>query len=170
MTRLLRHLLLVLGALTGSSVSLPAMAQEKADRPRIAIIVSRLIPLSAIDNSTLRNIYLKKVFLDSYGHAYVPVNLPATAELRREFTRSIIHWNEPQLQNYWNRQYFQGISPPYVVESQAAMVEFVARTPGAIGYVWSCFANAKVKVIFQLIVYAPMPSSAAETCPNHDTR
>jgi ABC-type phosphate transport system substrate-binding protein len=170
MAQRLRHLLPLLVALTVGSVSLPAMSQEKAEGPRIAIIVSRLIPLSAIDNSSLRNIYLKKVFLDAYGHAYVPVNLPATAELRREFTRTIIHWNETQLQTYWNRQYFQGVSPPYVVESQAAMVEFVAKTPGAIGYVWSCFANAKVKVIFQLTVHAPMPSGVSETCPTKDTR
>ncbi len=168
MTQLLRHLLLLLGALVGGSVSLPAIAQEKTGSPRIAIIVSRLIPLSAIDNTSLRNIYLKKVFLDAYGHTYVPVNLPATTALRQAFTRTILHWNELQLQNYWNRQYFQGVSPPYVVESQAAMVEFVAKTPGAIGYVWSCFANAKVKVIFELPV--PMSSGATETCPTQDTR
>lgn len=162
------HRLCLVVLLTGSFM-LPAASKSADNSSQIAIIVSRLIPLSAINSGTLRNIYLKKVFLDSNGHAYVPVNLPPTDRLRRDFTRTVIHWNGTQLQDYWNRQYFQGVSPPYVLDSQAAVVEFVAKTPGAIGYVQPCYISSHVKVVLRLNMPGALAPGTPRGCPDQNT-
>ncbi|MDA3915024.1 hypothetical protein [Oleiagrimonas sp.] len=142
-----------------------AVAKGANDR-QIAIIVSRHTPVTTIDNNLLRSVFLKKIFLDPANHVYVPVNLKPDSKLRRDFTLAVIHMDEPQLQSYWNRQYFQGISPPFVLGSQTAVVDFVAKTPGAIGYVRPCYVNAKVKVILLLTVIGALADAAPEHCPS----
>ena len=52
--------------------------------------------------------------------------------------------------DYWNTQYFQGVSPPYVLASEDAVLEFVATTPGSIGYVSTRALNGGVKVLMHL--------------------
>ena len=141
--------------------SLPARAGES----KIAVIASRRDKGTlAISPSMLRDIYLKKTFLDQQGHAYIPVNLPPNNTLRRAFSRSVIEMSESRLQDYWNRQYFQGVSPPYVLGSQAAVVEFVAKTPGAIGYVEPCFLTPDVYTVLQLTLDWTPPSTSVAQC------
>lgn len=142
-----------------------ALAKDANDR-QVAVIVSRQAPVTAIDSNLLRSVFLKKVFLDPANQVYVPVNLPPDSKLRRDFTLAVIHLDEPQLQSYWNRQYFQGISPPFVLGSQTAVVDFVAKTPAAVGYVRPCFANAKVKVVLLLTVIGKLADAASEHCPS----
>jgi len=111
----------------------------------------------------LRSIYLKKIFLSKYGESLIPVNLPADDPVRHAFSRSAIHMSDNQLRNYWNRRYFQGISPPYVLGSQEAVVRFVASTPGAIGYVNPCYLNPTVR---QLLLLPAALSDEARPCPS----
>ena len=73
--------------------------------------------------------------------------------------------SELRLQNYWNQQYFQGVSPPYVLGSEAAVVEFVAKTPGAIGYVEPCFVTADVAIVQLLTLPAAAFLQPAAACP-----
>jgi hypothetical protein len=54
------------------------------------------------------------------------------------------------MENYWNEQYFRGISPPPVVASSEAMLRFVEATRGAVGYVPSCEVDSRVVVIMTL--------------------
>jgi hypothetical protein len=162
MTRLRRYLLLaitgLLGPLAGGRVS-------AAPQPRIAVIVGASAPRLALDRDTLRDIYLKKIFVDKDGHRLIPVNLPPESPVREAFTHALIRMPDSRLQDYWNRQYFQGVSPPYVLASQQAVVRFVASTPGAIGYVSACFLGPEVHVALWL----PLPagsSTPADTCPD----
>jgi ABC-type phosphate transport system substrate-binding protein len=120
----------------------PALAVQ----PQLAIIIAPKGPQLTLDRNTLRNVYLKKIFVDQEGRKLNPVNLPTSSPLRDAFVRSIIQMPDTQLQDYWEREYFQGVSPPYVLGSQDAVVRFVAVTPGAIGYVALCHVDATVHV------------------------
>ncbi|WP_426663732.1 hypothetical protein [Rhodanobacter aciditrophus] len=166
MTRLRRYLLL---ALTGLFGTLAAGRASAASPPRIAVIVGAPAPRLAMNRDTLRDIYLKKIFVDQDGRRLVPVNLPPESPLREAFTRTLIRMPESRLQDYWNRQYFQGVSPPYVLGSQQAVVRFVASTPGAIGYVAPCFLSPGVHVALWL----PLPAGSgatADACPESPGR
>jgi ABC-type phosphate transport system substrate-binding protein len=132
--------------LTGLCCLVGLARPAHAVQPQIAVITARSGPHLALDRNTLRNIYLKKIFVDQDRLKLNPVNLPTGSPLRDAFVQSIIHMPDAQLQDYWDREYFQGVSPPYVLGSQDAVVRFVAETPGAIGYVALCHVDATVHI------------------------
>lgn len=126
---------------------------------QVAVITAPSAPHLSFDKDTLRNVYLKRIFVDGDGVKLTPVNLPADSSLRDAFTRTILHMSERPMQEYWDKQYFQGISPPYVLASDEAVVRFVAATPGAVGYVASCHTDASVRVVMLL----PLPPNTGES-------
>lgn len=136
-----------------------------AAQVQVAVITAPTAPRLSFDRDTLRNVYLKRIFVDSDGVKLTPVNLPADSPLRDAFTKAILHMSEQPMHDYWDKQYFQGVSPPYVLASDEAVVRFVAATPGAVGYVASCHADASIRVVMLL----PLPPTISETalCADH---
>lgn len=91
-------------------------------------------------------IYKRKKLFWSDGSKVQPVNLPAASPYRRAFSQAVLGASPEELEKYWNDLYFHGISPPFVVSSRNAVLQFVAETPGAIGYLPYCSADARVEV------------------------
>jgi hypothetical protein len=87
----------------------------------------------------------KKLFWGE-GAKIQPVNLPASNPLRRTFSQAALGATPEELEKYWNGMYFQGVSPPFVLGSEEAVLRFVAETPGAVGYVSFCSADSRVAV------------------------
>lgn len=153
---------LPLRVLVACSFLCTALGSARADPLNIVVITAPQSPRLSFDRYTLRNVFLRKIFVDKDGRRLIPVNLPAGSPLREAFAREVTHLPNSQQDSYWNRQYFQGVSPPYVLASQRAVVRFVATTPGAIGYVTSCHVDSSVRVVLTL----PLPSTdAAAACP-----
>lgn len=140
-----------------------AMPASGAD---IAVIVARDASTQMVNAGTLRDIYLKKIFLDASGRKFIPLNLPADAPLREAFSRALFHQGSDESQNYWNQNYFHGITPPYVLGSQDAVVRFVAQTPGAIGYVASCYVNPSVRQVLTLTIDLEAGVNLDGLCPS----
>jgi ABC-type phosphate transport system substrate-binding protein len=161
MTRILRcrvHLAAVL-------LWVPLLCGTAAARGEIAVIVARDAPDLQLTAAALRDIYLKKIFLDDRNQEFIPLNLPPDHALRRAFSLALFSKSAQELQNYWNQRYFHGIAPPFVLGSAQAVVQFVAKTPGAIGYVTPCDLDPRVKTVLTL----PAPASESEAleklCP-----
>jgi ABC-type phosphate transport system substrate-binding protein len=152
-------------ALTGLLLCGTAAAVDE-----IAVIVAKGSPETHIDPAVLRDIYLKRIFIDKHGQTYIPVNLPPEDPLRRAVTNVIFKKSMLQLQDYWNQRYFQGITPPYVLRSQEAVVQFVAKTPGAIGYVASCRLEAGVKQVLSISAPPTQRNELKQLCPAGDRR
>jgi len=51
------------------------------------------------------------------------------------------------MQSYWNDQYFHGVLPPPVLDSEEAVLRFVSSTAGAIGYVSACAVDKRVEIV-----------------------
>jgi ABC-type phosphate transport system substrate-binding protein len=134
----------------------------------IIVIVARDAPDFPVNRVMLRDIYLKKIFMDDNERPFVPVNLPPDNPLRLSLTETIFNKSAQQLQDYWNQRYFQGIAPPYVLRSQEAVVQFVAKTPGAIGYIAACCLDARVKQVLAIPVSPSQREALAKLC--FDTR
>lgn len=83
----------------------------------------------------VRRLFLLRDRFWPSGEAAHPVNLPASSELRERFTREVFGQSVKDQAAYWNERYFHGTRPPPTVASEAAVLLFVARTPGAVGYV-----------------------------------
>ncbi len=139
---------------------LAAGQQAWAAQVQIAVITAPAEPHLSFDRDTLRNVYLKRIFVDAEGTKLTPVNLPPGTPVRDAFSRTVVRMSDERMQDYWDKQYFQGVSPPYVLGSDEAVVRFVATTPGAVGYVASCHVDASVHVVMLL----PW-TGATPTCP-----
>lgn len=112
-------------------------------------------PLDKLSLESVRLIFNRKSLVDGQGRRWVPVNLPASHPLRREFSMAVFEALPEDLEAYWNTQYFHGINPPEVLASEEAVLRFVAATAGAIGYVRAGRADRRVKVLLHLP--APKP-------------
>ncbi len=117
--------------------ALPASAQSAAAPDAVAVVVNAAVPTDSISAVEIRRIFLRRERFWRDGSLVAPVNLPATSPVRDLFSRAVLGRSPRQLADFWNQLYFQGILPPPVLDSERAILLYVARTPGAIGYVTS---------------------------------
>jgi hypothetical protein len=122
---------------------------EEAAAPEIAVVVGRESFVREISRDDLREIYLRRRRLWPNGTLAVPVNLPAGHPLRDGFSRRILGRSVQDLVSYWSARYFEGIRPPIVLPSSAAVCAYVATEPGAIGYVAAADADETCRVVLR---------------------
>ncbi len=117
----------------------------------IAVITSASFSIKeGLRKEELERIYRRKKLFWESGEKIIPVNLPPAHPLRRRFSQLILGALPEELETYWNEQYFHGVSPPYVLASEASVLQFIAMTPGAIGYVSTAVVTKHVSVLFSL--------------------
>ena len=140
--RNLRILILLVSALTLLGFSVPGGAEES-----LVIVTQRASGLNNLSLETLKLVYLRKLLLDSNGVRWIPLNLPSSHDLRQTFSQALFKKRPDELEDFWNEQYFQGITPPQVLASEEAVLRFVSMTPGAIGYVHQRNVDDRVKIL-----------------------
>ena len=133
---------LILCRLSLFCVLLLPVTPQAADEG-LAVIVSASHGKS-IKKDDLALIFKRKKQFWADGGKIQAVNLPASNPLRRTFSQTVLGASPEELEKYWNDLYFHGISPPFVLGSEEAVLRFVAETPGAIGYVPLCSADSRV--------------------------
>lgn len=114
-----------------------------------------------LSRTKLAAIYLCERFHWSDGTKIEPVNLPADGAARLLFSRAVLGREPQDLEPYWNRRYFDGILPPYVLHSPQAVLRFVARTRGAVGYIPYDMVDARVRVVLIVTAHGHLRASAA---------
>jgi hypothetical protein len=112
-----------------------ADAADVAHGPRIAVIVGRGSLVKEVSRDTLRDVYLRRQRVWDDGSRAIPVNLPAGNPVRERFSELVLGRSTRELVPYWNARYFEGIMPPAVLPSAAAIRAYLAAQPGAIAYV-----------------------------------
>ena len=143
---------------------LTSAAAPAADEP-LAVIAAPA-HAKALNKETLAWIFKRKKLFWSDGARVQPVNLPASNPHRRAFSQALLGASPEELEKYWNDLYFHGVSPPYVVSSEEAVLRFVAENPGAVGYVPYCSADSRVAIALVITAAGRVsedPSSIA--CP-----
>lgn len=125
-----------------------------ADEPRpIAVVIASNAEITStkpILAEDLNLIFWRKKQYWQGGQRIHPVNLHAEHPLRLVFSKKVLGTLPAEQANYWNGLYFHGTSPPYSVQSEEAVLRYVATTKGAIGYVDACKVDARVKAILWL--------------------
>jgi hypothetical protein len=71
-----------------------------------------------------------------------PVNLPAASPVRETFSQAVFGESVQDMAAYWNERYFHGTRPPPSLGSEQAVLLYVARTRGGVGYVKAGAADA----------------------------
>jgi len=108
----------------------------------VAVLVHEEEGLGALDPSQIRRVFLLRQRFWGDGTPAAPVNLPAASPLRESFSRLVLGQSTRDLAEYWKDLYFHGTQPPPVLDSEEAVLLYVARTPGGIGYVSLSFLDA----------------------------
>ncbi len=127
------------GGPAGGVAPPPASAWLGAGQPvqEASLCVVANVPEDAanVDLDFVRRIFLVRQRFWPDGGAAHPVNLPASSEARERFSLEVFGETVTDMVPYWNDRYFHGTRPPRTVASEAAVLLFVARTPGGVGYV-----------------------------------
>jgi hypothetical protein len=113
------------------AVAVPA----SADAPAIAVIVGKTSFIDRVTTDELHELYLRRRRVWRNGARALPVNLPPGTPARDRFSVRVLGRRTDDLLAYWNARWFEGITPPPVLPTPAAVCAFVSAEPRAIGYV-----------------------------------
>lgn len=121
------------------------------DTRTIAVIVPAKPGLAPeVQADELGLVFWRKKLYASHGQALHPVNLHSEHPLRLRFSQQVLHSSPKSQINYWNGLYFHGVEPPYTVQSEEAMIRYVAETDGGIGYIDACHVDDRIRPVFWL--------------------
>jgi len=125
---------MAVGCVLAILTALTSAPGETATSGRIAVVVGRHSIVDTVSQDTLRDVYLRRQLLWPAGVRAVPVNLPAGNPVRERFSRLVLGRSTRELVSYWNARYFEGIMPPAVLPSAAAIRAYLNAEPGSIAY------------------------------------
>jgi ABC-type phosphate transport system substrate-binding protein len=138
-----RLLSLLAGLILGAST----LAQSAWAYERPFVVITGPGEERHLSREAVSQIFMRKQNYWENGTRIQPVNLPANHPLRRAFSQVVLGHLPEELEEYWREMYFHGVLPPHVLASEEAVILFVSSTPGAIGYVSTCYPDRRVSVV-----------------------
>jgi ABC-type phosphate transport system substrate-binding protein len=136
MKRLLYGLLIFAGAHLATS---RGMAQT--------VIANSSVKASVISTAELRDVFIGVTANLRDGSRAIPVTLKS-GETHDDFLKEFVGKSDAAFRATWRSLVFSGeATMPKLLNSDEEMVEYVAKTPGAIGYVSKNAKTAGVKVL-----------------------
>jgi len=131
-----RWLILLLGLIGCWSA---ASAQD------VVLVANKDVRISAIRAADLRAIFIGEKTRFSDGSHAVPVTLKGGA-VHEVFLRNHLGESPGDFRAQWRKEVFTGQGAmPRAFDSESALIEYVAATPGAVGYVSRISPHDKVK-------------------------
>jgi ABC-type phosphate transport system substrate-binding protein len=118
-----------------------------ASAQEVAVIVNSGVKATTASTDDIRAVFTGDKSSLGDGSKVTPVTLKGGA-VNDAFLKTYVGKSDAAFRTGWRSLVFSGQgSMPKTVDSDAAMVEYVASTPGAIGYVAKGAANDKVKTL-----------------------
>lgn len=113
----------------------------------VAVVANNGIGVASMTAKEAKKIWLGKS--RSLGGVSVKVvDLPKGNTSRNLFYSSVVKKSEQKLKGYWAKIVFSGKGiPPKIFKTDAEVVHWVAKTPGALGYVDRSAVDDSVKVL-----------------------
>jgi len=100
------------------------------------VVVNPENPQTALERRFLADAFLKKATRWPSGAAIRPVDQKAQAPVREAFSASVLRRSVAAVKSYWQQMIFAGReTPPPELEGDEEVIRYVAKTPGAVGYV-----------------------------------
>jgi ABC-type phosphate transport system substrate-binding protein len=114
----------------------------------LRVIAHPKTPVSKVDKKFVTDAFLKKRTRWNDDLAIRPVDLGASSSVRRRFSEELLGRTVEAVRRYWSQQVFSGRGvPPPQVSSEDAVVDYVLKNPGAVGYVTESTDVRGAKVI-----------------------
>ena len=119
-----------------TAASLRAPAARAGEPPAFRVIVHPKNPLASASREFVSDVFLKRVTRWGDGETIKPVDLRPDSAVRRKFSERVLKRSVAAVRSYWQQRIFSGRDvPPPELDSEAAVVSYVASHPNAIGYV-----------------------------------
>jgi hypothetical protein len=122
-----------------------AAAQQSAwaeSPPDFRVIVHPDNPSTGLSRDFLTDAFLKRVTRWGDGETLRPVDQRADSIVRRRFSDNVLQRSVAAVKSYWQQRIFSGRDlPPPELDSDEAVVSYVLKHRGAVGYV---SGNAKL--------------------------
>lgn len=132
-------LMLVLFVASALLLTISAQAQ--------LIIANPSVKAPDISKSDLRDVFTGSTSSLKDGSHVIPALLKSGAA-NDEFLAAFIGKSDSAFKASWRSLVFSGqATMPKTIDSEAAMIEFIAHTPGAIGYISKTTPHEGVKVL-----------------------
>jgi hypothetical protein len=91
---------------------------------------------TSVERTFLAHAFLKKTTTWSDGETIRPVDLLGNSPVRRRFSEDVLERPVSAVRSYWQQLIFSGRGvPPPELDNDEAVVRYVIRHPGAVGYV-----------------------------------
>ena len=119
----------------------------------IYVITNKTLPITELSKNDIAAIYLLKKKHWENEEPMVPINLPVQSEARNLFTEQVFDSTPEKLGGYWDKMLFKGITPPLTQNSEQAVMLFVERVKGAIGYVERKPDNPNIKIVYTIAAH-----------------
>ena len=102
----------------------------------IEVVTHPQVTQSSLTKSQLRRIYTMRQLRWSDNHAITVFVLPSQHELHQRFAKERLQIFPYQLNRIWHKLTYSGLGvAPTIVKSEQELIQAVAKTPGAIGYI-----------------------------------
>ena len=113
-----------------------AQASAWAQTGAFRVVVNGSNPASSMSRGDVSKAFLGKIDRWGNGFRLTPVDTAASNPARIAFSRRIHKKDVKAIKRYWRKVTFSGLGTPLAeLESDAAVLDFVSRNVGAIGYV-----------------------------------
>ncbi len=111
----------------------PARAQST---PAFRILVHPDNPATSLSRDFVTDVFLKRTTRWGDGETAHPVDLRADSSVRKMFSEGVLRRSVSAVKRYWQQRIFSGRElPPPELENDEAVVGYVLKHRGAIGYV-----------------------------------
>jgi ABC-type phosphate transport system substrate-binding protein len=151
--------LILIASLCVMQMTNSALAEDGKSVIAIVVASNQNVDELKLASNQLSLIYWRKQLYWPKGLRIKPVNLSTEHPLRLQFSQSVLGSAPKSQIDYWNGQYFNGVLPPYSVNSEEAVLRYVTQTKGAIGYVDACTTNERVNTLFWITLSGNIVSS-----------
>ena len=123
--------------LRASTLFLLLAAVDAAAADAFVVIVNPSVSGANIRRSDLAAVFLKKSPRWGSGAAAEPVDQSGASPVRKAFSESVVRMAVGEVVQYWQKAMLSATPtrPPSVKDSDAEVIAFVSKRPGAVGYV-----------------------------------
>ena len=134
--------------LSGLLTGLVLMASVSAANAEIAIIAHPSTKEIGVSKDTIADMFMGKTKTFKNGTRVKAVDQSKGSAIRDKFYRSVVRKSEAEVNRYWAKLKYTGKGkPPKEVGGSAAVKNYVAANPGALGYVEGKYLDSSVKVV-----------------------
>ena len=117
------------------------------DADEVIIITNKSVPVDALNKEDIKNIFIGKMTRWDDSQKIKFVTIPKS-KVHKGFLKEFVKRTPEQYSRHWKKQIFTGKgNKPRSFKTQESLINYVANTKGAIGYISPDFISDRIKVI-----------------------